>query len=86
MSELESVLRQAARRGKGGLLRAADARELLAPIAMKAEVQIPLGTSLAVAEQLLLRATRAVLSGNKNRTAEALGSTRRTLYLKIGRS
>lgn len=57
--------------------------------ARDATAQIPGGTSLAAAEQVLLQATLATLAalgGNKKRTAEALGITRRTLYLKLART
>ncbi|MFO0577438.1 MAG: sigma 54-interacting transcriptional regulator, partial [Polyangia bacterium] len=74
--ELEGGLLQAGWRARGGVLRAADLGDLLSPAARDATVQIPLGTSLAVAEQVLLRATLAALGGNKKRTAEALGITR----------
>ncbi|MFO0576101.1 MAG: sigma 54-interacting transcriptional regulator [Polyangia bacterium] len=84
--EFATVLTQAAWRAREGVLRAADLGDLLAPTALNAAVQIPLGTSLAIAEQILLRATLAGFGGNKKRTADALGITRRTLYLKLGRT
>ncbi|MFO0574265.1 MAG: sigma 54-interacting transcriptional regulator [Polyangia bacterium] len=84
--ELEGVLLQAGWRARDGVLRRADLEDLLAPAARDATVQIPLGTSLAAAEQVLMRATLAALGGNKKRTAEVLGITRRTLYLKLART
>ena len=84
--ELEGVILQAGWRAREGVLRAADLEGLLSPAARDTAVQIPLVTSLAVAEQVLLRATLAALGGNKKRTAEALGISRRTLYLKLGRT
>ena len=44
-------------------------------VALNTSVQILLGTSLAVAVQVLLRATLAALGRNKKRTAESLGLT-----------
>lgn len=68
------------------MLRARNLEGLLSPAARDASVQIPLGTPLAAAEQVLLRATLAALGRNKKRTAETLGITRRTLYLKLART
>ncbi|TFG81139.1 MAG: sigma-54-dependent Fis family transcriptional regulator [Spirochaetales bacterium] len=46
-------------------------------------VRIPLGSSLAEAERVLIRDTLAAQGGNKSRTAEILGIGRKTLYQKI---
>lgn len=86
--ELAAVLTQAASRSREGRLRAADLDDLLDPAAtaMGTAVQIPLGTSLQCAVQTVIQATLAAHGNNKKRTAEALGISRRTLYLKLGRS
>ncbi|MBN1520781.1 MAG: sigma-54-dependent Fis family transcriptional regulator [Spirochaetales bacterium] len=46
-------------------------------------VRLPLGSSLAEAERVLIRDTLAAQGGNKSRTAEILGIGRKTLYQKI---
>lgn len=46
-------------------------------------VQIPVGTSLADAERMVIRATLAAHAGNRQATAAALGINRRTLYDKL---
>jgi two-component system response regulator HydG len=49
------------------------------------EVLLPIGTSLAEAEQALILATLHTSRGNKQNTASRLGITRRTLYQKLAR-
>jgi DNA-binding NtrC family response regulator len=49
------------------------------------EVLLPIGTTLAAAEQALVMATLHASRGNKQNTASRLGITRRTLYLKLAR-
>ena len=49
------------------------------------EIHLPIGTSLAEAEQALILATLHASRGNKQSTANRLGITRRTLYLKLAR-
>ena len=49
------------------------------------EVFLPIGTTLAAAEQALVLATLHARSGNRQATARQLGITRRTLYLKLAR-
>jgi DNA-binding NtrC family response regulator len=49
------------------------------------EILLPIGTSLAEAEQALILATLHASRGNKQSTANRLGITRRTLYLKLAR-
>ena len=49
------------------------------------EIHLPIGTSLAEAEQALVLATLHASRGNKQATANRLGITRRTLYLKLAR-
>jgi DNA-binding NtrC family response regulator len=46
-------------------------------------IRIPPGSSLAVAEKILIQETLAAQNGNKTRTAEILGIGRKTLYQKI---
>lgn len=49
------------------------------------ELMIPIGTSLADAEQRLIVATLRSCDGNKQKAATVLGITRRTLYQKLAR-
>ena len=49
------------------------------------EIHLPIGTSLAEAEQALILATLHASRGNKQSTANRLGITRRTLYQKLAR-
>jgi DNA-binding NtrC family response regulator len=49
------------------------------------EIHLPIGTSLAEAEQVLILATLHASRGNKQSTANRLGITRRTLYQKLAR-
>ena len=49
------------------------------------EIHLPIGTSLAEAEQALVLATLHASRGNKQATANRLGITRRTLYQKLAR-
>ena len=46
-------------------------------------VHIPVGSSLADTEKILIRETLAAQGGNKSRTAEILGIGRKTLYQKL---
>jgi len=46
-------------------------------------VQVPIGSSLAQAEQWLIEATLAHWGGNKNRAARMLGCSLKTLYNKL---
>jgi len=46
-------------------------------------IRIPVGSSLASTERLLIQQTLASQNGNKTRTAELLGISRKTLYQKL---
>jgi two-component system response regulator HydG len=84
--ELAAVLTQAAWRAPDGRLRSVDLGDLIGRAAKDATVQIPLGTPLQSAVRTLIEATLAAYGHNKKRSAEALGISRRTLYLKLARS
>jgi len=47
------------------------------------DVRVPVGSTLAEAEKILIRETLVAQGGNKSRTAEVLGIGRKTLYQKI---
>ena len=46
-------------------------------------ISVPIGSSLAEAEQWLIEATLAHWAGNKNRAAKTLGCSLKTLYNKL---
>ena len=62
-----------------------EAVTALLPDTTPEDVLLPIGTSLAEAEQALILATLHASRGNKQATANRLGITRRTLYLKLSR-
>ena len=83
--ELAAVLTQAACRPHGGVVHAHDLGDLIEANVQTGFIQVPRGSTLQAAERLILEETLAALAGNKKRTAEVLGITRRTLYLKLAR-
>jgi DNA-binding NtrC family response regulator len=83
--ELAAVLTQAAWRARGGVVPACNVYDLLEIDVQRGYIQVPRGSTLEAAERLILEETLAALAGNKKRTAEVLGITRRTLYLKLAR-
>jgi DNA-binding NtrC family response regulator len=46
-------------------------------------IRIPLGTTLAESEKIIIRDTLSSLRGNKSRTAQALAIGRKTLHRKL---
>ena len=46
-------------------------------------ISVPIGSSLAEAEQWLIEATLAHWAGNKNRAAKTLGCSLKTLYNRL---
>ena len=46
-------------------------------------IRIPMGTSMAESEKLIIRSTLNYAKGNKSRTAEILGIGRKTLHRKF---
>ena len=67
---------------KESLLRDTPARTLPAPEAVE-YVKLPVGTSLAEAEKVLIYATLELCHGNKTRAASMLGVSLKTLYNRI---
>ena len=49
----------------------------------QASIRIPVGTSMAESEKIIIRSTLNFAKGNKSRTAEILGIGRKTLHRKI---
>lgn len=83
--ELSAVLTQAACRPHGGVVHAHDLGDLIEADVQTGYIPVPRGSTLEAAERLILEETLAALAGNKKRTAEVLGITRHTLYLKLAR-
>ena len=67
---------------KESLLRDTLPRTLPAPEAVE-YVRLPVGTSLAEAEKVLIYATLELCHGNKTRAASMLGVSLKTLYNRI---
>ncbi len=81
--ELRNCIESAVVMAKGGLIGLEDLPPSLHAASEGGLIRVPVGSSLAEAEIILIRETLAANSGNKSKTAEILGIGRKTLYEKI---
>ena len=82
--QLRGVVEAAAAHASAGRITHHALGQFLVRSAPAPAVQIPVGTSLADAERMVIRATLAAHAGCRQATADALGIARRTLYQKLG--
>ena len=78
--QLQGVVEAAAAHASAGRITHHAIGQFLVRSAPAPAVQIQVGTTLAEAERMLIRATLAAHAGNRQDTAGALGINRRTLY------
>jgi DNA-binding NtrC family response regulator len=81
--QLRGVVEAAAAQASAGRITHATLGQFLVRSVPAPAVQIPVGTSLADAERMVIRATVAAHSGHRQDAADALGIARRTLYQKL---
>jgi DNA-binding NtrC family response regulator len=81
--ELRNAIESAVVMSKGPLVGLEDLPPSVQSRDDKAYVRVPLGSSMAEAERIMIRETLEANAGNKSRTAEILGIGRKTLYEKL---
>jgi DNA-binding NtrC family response regulator len=81
--ELRNCVESAVVMAGGGLVGIEDLPPGVRSSGEEREIRVPIGSTFADAEKLLIRETLAAQGGNKSRTAEILGIGRKTLYQKI---
>jgi DNA-binding NtrC family response regulator len=81
--ELRNCVESAVVMASEGLVGLDDLPPGIKPSGGEREARVPVGSTLAEAEGILIRETLAAQGGNKSRTAEVLGIGRKTLYQKI---
>jgi DNA-binding NtrC family response regulator len=81
--ELQNCIESAVVMSKGRVITVEDLPPALQEASEDTWIRIPLGTSLAEAEKMVITATLSANKGNKSRTAEALGIGRKTLHRKL---
>ncbi len=81
--ELRNCVESAVVMAAGGLVELEDLPPSVRSSGEERNVRVPVGSSLAEAEKILITETLASQAGNKSRTAEVLGIGRKTLYQKI---
>ncbi len=81
--ELRNVIESAVVMCKGNIITTDDLPPSVTSEPENNYVRIPMGSTLAEAEQEMIRSTLNQQNGNKSRTAEVLGIGRKTLHRKI---
>ena len=82
--ELRNVIESAVVMCKGNIVTTDDLPPSVTSEPENNYIRIPMGATLAEAEQEIIRSTLSRHNGNKSRTAEVLGIGRKTLHRKIG--
>ncbi|HOJ99040.1 MAG: sigma-54 dependent transcriptional regulator [Treponemataceae bacterium] len=81
--ELRNCIESAVVMAKGSVITLDDLPPTVANSQGARHIRIPLGTTLAEAEKIIIRETLAAQQGNKSKTAEVLGIGRKTLHRKL---
>ena len=81
--ELRNVIESAVVMCKGNIITSDDLPPSVTSEPENNYIRIPMGATLAEAEQEIIRSTLNQQNGNKSRTAEVLGIGRKTLHRKI---
>ncbi len=81
--ELRNCIESAVVMAAGDIITIDDLPPGIRPEGGEGNIVIPIGSSLAETERILIKETLAGQGGNKSRTAEILGIGRKTLYQKI---
>jgi DNA-binding NtrC family response regulator len=81
--ELRNCMESAVVMTKGPLITEGDLPPTLRASNDEGWIRIPVGTSLAESEKIIIRDTLSSLKGNKSRTAEVLNIGRKTLHRKL---
>ena len=81
--QLRNVVLSAAAYEGRGLIGERSISRFLTAVTSGTEIDIRVGTSLEAAERQVILATLGACSGNRQRTADMLGISRRTLYQKL---
>jgi len=82
--EVRNVIESAVVMCKGNIITTDDLPPSVTSEPENNYIRIPMGSTLAEAEQEIIRSTLNQQNGNKSRTAEVLGIGRKTLHRKIG--
>ena len=81
--ELRNCIESAVVMSRGSLIVEDDLPPALRSAGDERQIPIPPGTTLAEAEQIIIRETISFFKGNKTKAAGALGISRKTLHRKI---
>jgi DNA-binding NtrC family response regulator len=81
--ELRNCLESAVVMARGTVIGLDDLPPSFRQGGLEPDIRIPVGSSIAEAEKILIRETLLAQNGNKSKTAEVLGIGRKTLYQKL---